>query len=423
MTKLTDFKYYQTDNQIDLYVCRNTKFKTNLIQFFLINPLNEKNVSKSALVPFIIYRGSEKYPSSMDFKIHLDELYGAEFSVSVWKRGENQIINFSLEIVNEKFLPTDEPLLEKGFELLRELILNPLFTEEFFQQERDYIIKEIKSLINDKYSYSLQRCYQEMCKEEPFGLYKLGRVEDHRNLKRDHVFDQYKEMLSQKKIYLFVVGDVQEERVADDVNKKFSFEHSQPENVNNTLVKKDVTEIKEVVDNLNVQQGKLVMGFRTGIARSDNLYYPLIIYNGILGGFPHSKLFQNVREKASLAYYASSNIESTKGLLMISSGIQFENYNKTKNIIIEQIDKLSQGDFTADELEWTKKSIISQFKSSADITRGLSGHYLLGLINGKEETINDSINLLNAVSKEDILHVSRSITLDTIYFLNKKVVE
>ncbi|MFW6287542.1 MAG: EF-P 5-aminopentanol modification-associated protein YfmF [bacterium] len=421
MTKLTDFKQYTTDNKIDLYICKNPKFKTNLIQLVITNPLNDKNVSKNALVPFIIYRGSKEYPSSMAFKKHLDELYGAEFSVSVWKRGENQLINFALEIVNEKYLPTDEPLLEKGIELLRELLINPLFTEDFFQQEKEYIIKEIESLINDKYSYSINRCYQEMCKNEPYGLNKLGKIEDHKKLTRDQVYNQYKKMLSQEKIFMFVVGDVEEERVADDVNKSFNFEHDQPQKANNTLVNKQIVEVKEIEEKLNVQQGKLVMGFRTGITRADKLYYPLIIYNGILGGFPHSKLFQNVREKASLAYYASSNIESTKGLLMITSGIEFENYERTKNIILEQVEQLTHGNFTEEELDWTRKSIISQYKSSADYTRGLSGHYLLSLINDNEETITDSINSIARVSREDIIEVSKSISPDTIYFLNKKV--
>lgn len=423
MKNITNFQHFQTDNQIDLYVCKNPKFKTNLIQFVLINPLDIETVSKNALVPYIIYRGSERYPSSKDFKIHLDELYGAELTVSVWKRGENQIINFAMEIVNEKYLPTDEPLLEYGLDLLKELILSPLFTIEFFEQEREYIIKEIKSLINDKYSYSLSRCYQEMCSDEPYGLHKLGRIEDHQKLTHHQVIDQYKKIIQNGRICFFVIGDVDEERVFNDINKEFSFKHKQPKAINNTIVKKEITDVNEVEERLNVQQGKLVMGFRTGTTRSDQLYYPLLIFNGILGAFPHSKLFQNVREKSSLAYYANSNIESTKGLLIITSGIEFANYKKARDIITEQVEKISNGDITEDEIEWTRKSIVSQFMSSADNIKAISGHYLLGLLNEHPETIADSIKNIKKVNREEIIKVGQKIELDTVYFLNKKVDE
>ena len=176
-------------------------------------------------------------------------------------------------------------------------MLNPLFTEEFFQQERDFIIKEIKSIINDKYYYSLNRCFQEMCAEEPFGLYKLGRIEDHEKLTREEVYQQYQKIIQNNRILIFVIGDVDEQSVYEEINSEFNFKHQALKEYNNTIIKKEVAEIKEVEERLNIEQGKLVLGFRTGITRKDELYYPLLMYNGILGSFPHSKLFQNVRRK------------------------------------------------------------------------------------------------------------------------------
>ena len=339
MKEMETFQYYQTDNELDLYICKNKKFKTNLIQMIILCQLNEEDASSNALIPFILYRGSKNYPSSRAFKIELEELYGAELSVSVWKRGEIQLLNFSLEIVNEKYLPTDELLLEKGLALLKDLLLNPLFTEEFFQQEKEFIIKEIKSIINDKYSYSLNRCFQEMCAGEPFSIYKLGRIEDHEKLSRDQVFQQYQEVIKNNRILFFVIGDVDEKRVYEKINNSFNFRHQVVKDYNNTIIINDVKGIKELEERLNVQQGKIVLGFRTGITRKDDLYYPLLMYNGILGAFPHSKLFQNVREKESLAYYASSSLESTKGLLLITAGIDFANYDKTRDIILKELEK------------------------------------------------------------------------------------
>ncbi|HOA40979.1 MAG TPA: pitrilysin family protein [Halanaerobiales bacterium] len=423
MKEMETFQYYQTDNELDLYICKNKKFKTNLIQMIILCQLNEEDASSNALIPFILYRGSKNYPSSRAFKIELEELYGAELSVSVWKRGEIQLLNFSLEIVNEKYLPTDELLLEKGLALLKDLLLNPLFTEEFFQQEKEFIIKEIKSIINDKYSYSLNRCFQEMCAGEPFSIYKLGRIEDHEKLSRDQVFQQYQEVIKNNRILFFVIGDVDEKRVYEKINNSFNFRHQVVKDYNNTIIINDVKGIKELEERLNVQQGKIVLGFRTGITRKDDLYYPLLMYNGILGAFPHSKLFQNVREKESLAYYASSSLESTKGLLLITAGIDFANYDKTIDIILKELEKMRQGDFTEEEFQWTMKSLINSFESTADNNRGLLAHYLLGVINHKTETIKDSIDELGKVKKEDIIRVGEKLQLDTIYFLNKKVTE
>lgn len=421
MNKLNSFIKYQTDNEIDLYLCRNPKFKTNLIQLFLIRPLTPENVSKTALVPNILYRGSQKYPTSRDFKLRLDELYGAELTVSVIKRGEIQLLNFSLEIVNDNYLPDDEPLMARGIDLVFELITNPIFSEKYFKQERDFIIKEIKSLINDKYNYALQRCYQEMCDKEPYGIYKLGKIEDHKNLQRDEVFSEYQNIIKNCYMLAFVIGDINPAEVYNKINRKSVFEHKQPVSFNKTILKKDVNNVKQVQENLDVKQGKMVLGFRTGITRKDNSYYPLLIYNGILGAFPHSKLFQNVREKASLAYYATSRLETTKGLLIISSGIEFDNFPKTKEIILDQINHIKKGDITNNEFEWTKRSLINRFQSSADSLQGLSGHYLLGLLNESVETIDISIEKLSRVTIEDVIKIGSHIKLDTIYFLNRKV--
>ena len=415
------FKYYQTDNELDLYICKNPKFKTNLIQMVILGQLDKETASSNALIPFILYRGSKNYPSSRDFKLELDELYGAELSVSVLKRGEIQLLNFSLEIVNEKYLGIDEALLPKGLALLKELVLNPLFTEEFFQQEKDFIIKEIKSIINDKYYYSLNRCFQEMCAEEPFGLYKLGRIEDHEKLTREEVYQQYQKIIQNNRILIFVIGDVDEQSVYEEINSEFNFKHQALKEYNNTIIKKEVAEIKEVEERLNIEQGELVLGFRTGITRKDELYYPLLMYNGILGSFPHSKLFQNVREKESLAYYASSSLESTKGLLLITAGIDFADYKKTREIILQEVEKMRQGDFTAEEFDWTMKSLINSFENTADNNRGLLAHYLLGVINHRPEPIRESIERLSMVKREDIISVAENIKLDTIYFLNKRV--
>lgn len=421
MEKLNKFTTFKTDNQLELHVCKNDKFKTNLIQFFIIEPLSKETVTLNALLPFVIYRGSTKYPSSRKFRIKLDELYGAELNVAVLKRGENQLINFSLEITNSNYLPMEEDLLEEGMKFIYEMLINPLFRAEDIEQEKVFLQKEIKSLINDKYSYSLERCYQEMCNSESFGIHKLGTIDGAEDVDKQALSINYNRIMKNSYLVMFVIGDLDEENVFNKVNQIFKFDHKQPSKINNTDVIKNVEKIKETRDYLNIQQGKLTMGFRTGITRENEDYYPLMFYNGILGGFPHSKLFQNVREKASLAYYATSKLESTKGLLMITSGIESDKYEGAREIILEQIENIKNGEISEQELEWTRKGLINSLKSHADIIKGLSGHYILGLINGKEDTIDQMIEKIATVKIEDIVKIAKNIKLDTIYFLDKRV--
>ncbi|MEJ6950579.1 EF-P 5-aminopentanol modification-associated protein YfmF [Natronospora cellulosivora (SeqCode)] len=421
MSKVNEFIKYQSSNNIDIYISDNTKFKTNYIQFLILNPLDKDSVSKNALLPYILYRGSKNYPSIRDIKINLDELYGADLSVSVIKRGELQILNFAIELVNEKYLPGDELLLEKALQLINDIIVNPLFTKDFFSQEKEFIVKKIKSLVNDKYSYSLFRCQEEMCSGETYSLNKLGIVEDYQKMDFEDLKNHYENIIEDSYMMMFLVGDLVKEETFKSIDKIFNFKHKKSEFSNPTILKKDVKDIKEIEESLNVNQGKLVLGCRTGINKKDDLYYPLVVYNGILGSFPHSKLFQNVREKSSLAYYASSSLESTKGLLMINSGIEFQNYAKAKEIILKQLDDLKEGNFSEEELEWTKKSLVNGYQSSTDDIRSLSAYYLLGLINKTPETFNEAIEKIKNVSKDDVIKVGESIKLDTIYFLNKKV--
>ena len=420
MKEVFEFTQYQSKNQLDLFVCNYPKFKTNLIQFFIIEPLSAANASKTALIPFVLYRGSQKFSSRRDLKIRLDQLYGADLNISVNKRGENQIIGFTLEVVNEEYLTKKEPLLEQGMKLLFEIIFNPLFAESYVEQEKDFLRQDIISLINDKYSYSIQRCYQEMCKQEPFGLFKLGEVEELEKINQEILYRYYQEMISSSYMALFVIGDLEERQVAEQLEQIFSFKHQQPSLANNTTVVREVNQTKEIIEELNVRQGKLCLGFRTAITRGDCAYYPLLFYNGILGSFPHSKLFQNVREKEGLAYYADSYLESTKGLLMITSGIDFTNYERAREIILLQVEQIKKGEITDNEYQWTKKALLNRYRSVADANKALSSHYLLGLINRKTESIDHFMKKMEQVTKEEVIEVAQNIQLDTIYFLKKE---
>ncbi len=425
-TTQSSFTNFTTSNGINLHISKNTKFKTNLIQLYIVQPLqDELQASKTALIPSVLFRGSRQYPTYRELVLKLEELYGASLNSSILKRGENQLIRFSMELVNERYMPVDEELLSSGIQLLYNLIFEPLvennkFNSRYVIQEKELLAERIKSLFNDKYVYAIERCFNIMCQNEPYGIYKLGSTSSLKKINEENLYLYYRDLIKNNPIDIVIIGDIEEERVCQGFNDIFGFEHQQELGYDNTLIKNNVEKDKRIIEEADVKQGKLSLGFRTGITRKDDLYFALQVYNGILGGFPHSKLFQNVREKTSMAYYVHSSLESTKGLLLITSGIQSENFEQARDIILEQISDIAKGKITDKEFKWTKKGLINQFKSTADSNRGMASHFLLGLINERQESIATMIEKINNVSMSEVVEVASNIKLDTTYFLTQR---
>ena len=166
-----------------------------------------------------------------------------------------------------------------------------------------------------------------------------------------------------------------------------------------------------------MSQAKLVLGFRTNIAYGDPLYGLLLMYNGILGGFPHSKLFQNVREKASLAYYIFSRLERHKGVMVVAAGIDSNDYEKARGIIEEQVEAMAAGRISETEIENTRRGLINHLRTVEDNPYQIINFHLDGTIGGKNYTIAELIRCIEAVTLEEIKAAAEKIKLDTVYLL------
>ncbi|PUU94528.1 EF-P 5-aminopentanol modification-associated protein YfmF [Halanaerobium sp.] len=418
-----EFKSYQ--NRFNLHHLATDKFKTNLIQIYFMLPLkNEKEAAMNALIPSVLERGSKNYKDNQLIKTQLENLYGSNMSFNILKRGENQILRFSLEMVNEKFLTHKSNLTVDAFNLLNDIIFNPLteagkFNEKYFKQEKEILKQDILSLINDKYSFTVENCLSRMCKNEKYGIYKMGSVSVLDQISNQELFDHYQKILSQAKRSLFLVG-----------NFKSSFVNDLFENTELQAGDDIFDEQTEVVyrdkkidfyeQELKVNQARLSIGFRTGITRKMPDYYSLLVFNSLIGGSTHSRLFQEIREKRSLAYYVSSSIETTKGLLLINSGINAENKEKVIELVKKEIAAVAAGDFSEEEFMRSKKSIINHLKQDLDSNKALSAHFLLSLVNNKEESINQTIKGVEAVNREDIIAVAEKLKMDTIYLLKSE---
>jgi predicted Zn-dependent peptidase len=404
-----------------LHIVKTEKYKTNTFVWKMKSPINPENLTKRALLPYVLQSNSKKYRTTTKLRSYLDDLYGASLFVDLAKKGEYHIISFSLEIANEKFLSDPTPLLRKGIEFFSELLTNPnvdgtAFEKGTIDNEKRSLKQRIQSLYDDKMRYSSLRLVEEMCKGEPYALNVHGQMDDVDQITPESLYQYYQQAFSEDEMDLYVIGDVQEEEVHSIANELLKFEARTPKKLEGRSNKSEIKE-KEVKEEQDVKQGKLNIGFRTNVVYGDPDYFALQVFNGIYGGFSHSKLFINVREKASLAYYAASRLESHKGLLMVMSGIDNKNYDQAVSIIKEQMQAMKKGDFTDQELEQTKAVIKNQLLETIDTARGIVEILYHNVVSQTNITLEEWLNGMQKTSKEEIVKVSEKIELDTIYFL------
>ncbi|MEH7094581.1 EF-P 5-aminopentanol modification-associated protein YfmF [Neobacillus vireti] len=413
--KITELQGYK------LHVIATEKYKTNTFVWRMKAPLTKEDVTKRALLPHVLQSSSAKHTSTTALRSYLDELYGATLYVDLAKKGEYHVMSVSLEIANEKFLSDPAPLLKKGFELLSEILTNPnasgnAFDQDTVEKEKRVLKSRIQSVFDDKMRYSNVRLLEEMCKDEPYALQVNGEASDVDAITPENLYEYYQKAFSEDEMDLYVIGDVKEEEVKQLAGHLLQFENRTPKKIQTekSAPRSNVNEVKEVQD---VKQGKLNIGYRTNIVYGDPDYFALQVFNGVFGGFSHSKLFINVREKASLAYYAASRLESHKGLMLVMSGIDLKNYDQAVGIIHEQMDAMKKGDFTDQELEQTKAVIQNQIMETVDTARGLTEILYHNVVADTTISLDTWMDEMNKVTKEEITAVAEKIQLDTIYFL------
>ncbi|SDY48642.1 EF-P 5-aminopentanol modification-associated protein YfmF [Thermoactinomyces sp. DSM 45892] len=409
---------------VRLHVCPSTKFKTTMLVAMFQQELSTKYVTQTALLSNVLLRGTEQYPTMLDLKKKQNDLYGAGLFGDVFKRGERQILHFGVDIANEQYLHDASPLLEEAVSLLCEVITKPaleqdVFMKSYIEAEKRNRKQQIEGLVDDKIQYAAQRSIEAMCKNEPYAIFINGRVEDLPAIQADNLYTYYQELLYHCPLDFYCVGDVDIQKVVSLFERYLPSEMftSERNQLDLSYTAQSVQQVKTVVERLPVNQGKLNMGCRTHITVQDSDYSALLMYNGILGGFPHSKLFMNVREKASLAYYASSRLESHKGIMHIQSGIEIQNFEKAVTIIKEQMEVMRQGQISDQELEQTKATLSNQFREQQDRAYEMIQSHYHSVLSGTNRPLEQILKEISHVSKEDVQKVAQKIQLDTIYFL------
>ena len=415
---------------IKLHCIDTNKFKTNLLSVIITLPMCREQVTFNTVIPAVLKRGTANLKTQEEISKKLENMYGASFDCGIEKIGDNHVIKFYLESLNDKFVPQSDNVstLKESVNLLFDIILNPFiqnnkFKDEYVETEKNNIKLLIESKIDNKDQYALNRCIEEMYKNKPYGLYKYGYVEDLEKIDSENLFNYYLEMINTSKIDILISGDLNKEEVIDVVKNNENIKKLIERKPNN-IVNNEQTENKEndkekeieIEEKMDIGQGKLVIGMNVNI-NDYNSKFPVSIYNVILGESATSKLFQNVREKASLAYTARSNYVRQKNNIYIRCGIEIENYEKALNIIKEQLEDMKQGNFTDEDLENAKKYMVSGIKSVQDEQDSEITYYIGQELSGKLTTFEEYIEEINKVRVEDVKNVANKININTIYFL------
>lgn len=388
-------------------------FKTCEVAMFLTLPLDKTKMSMQALIPEVLKRGSKNYENQLIINRKLENMYGAQISAGTNKNGNYNVIKFYIEFINDKFIPSKEDLKDEAVELLEDIIFNPLvendgFKKEYVEQEKENLKKIILSRKDEKRSYSAGRLIEEMFSDDEYGVFQLGTVEDVDKIDEKSLYEEYKNIIKNAKINFFIIGEN-----VENINVKDIEDNDVKESENTHKIAKEEKVLKEQMD---VNQGKLNIGLDVDY---DNKF-AITMYNTILGGGANSKLFQNVREKAGLAYYAGSSFLRRKNAIAIRSGIELFNYDKALKIIKEQIEEMKKGNITDKEFDEAKKLVVSSIKGLKESQDEIISFMFDQELFDENLSLDDYISNVEKVTKQDVIDVAQHVYINTIYFLEGK---
>lgn len=388
------------------------KFKTNVYALYLTIPLTKENVTYNALIPTVLKRGCEKYNNQLEISKKLEEMYDATFGIGITKVGNNEVLKFYLESLNNNYLPNNEDLSKTSIEMLLNIVMKPYlvngkFDDDYVEQEKENLKKVIESRKDNKDTYVTNRLLEEMFKEEPYGLYKFGNIDEIDNITSKKLYEKYKELIKNSEKYLYIVGDVENLNIESynidekeiTISKEFPVKISEKENI-----------VKEQMD---VTQGKLVIGLNT----PNNKQEVIALYNTILGKGANSKLFLNVREKEGLAYSAGSTYLKRNNAIIISTGIEVSKYNKAVEVIKKQLKDMEDGNITEKEMKDAKQFINAGLNLINESSENMIEYRFDKDLYNEEIDIEKYRKEIEEIKKEDIVKVAKQIKIDTIYFL------
>lgn len=413
---------YELLPDVYLTVLHTDKFRTNCLSVNLLRPLCREEAALNALLPDVLLRGCKMCPDMGEISAWLDSRYGAGVQATVRKKGEVQAIGFFMDYMDEKFAQPGEDLTGDMCRLLGSFLLEPVleggvFRQDYVDGEKVNLINAIMAQINDKRTYASIRLRQEMFAGEAYGVSKNGERDQVEAITPAALYRHYRGILATSRIELVFAGRADGEKVKAALLEALGDLPRAKTAPIHTDLGPMPQSVREKTETMDVTQGNLVMGFRTGVTSGDVDYPAMLMFNGVFGGSLTSKLFMNVREKLSLCYYASSGLDRFKGVMVVASGVDMDKYAQARDEILRQLEACRQGDITAEELESTRSYIQSSLLAGGDSLMRMEDFWLSQLVGGFDYTPEELADWIAQVTREDVARAAGNTVLDTIFFL------
>ena len=411
----------------NIYKVNDNKFKSIYVSYNFTFETKKDEVPKNVITSLILSKGCNKYKTSKEIEEYLSSLYGTNFDINMEKIGDLYNVEFRLECVNKEFLPNKEDVLKPAIDFLFEIIYNPKiennkFDSVIFEREKNFILDKINKRKDEKLKYAVLKTEELLCDQEPFGTYIYGDIKDAENTKLTDIHDMYVKLLEKSSVFVIVSGNLNgyddiDQYINNVFKNKLDKVSINKKLINISCKNRNVSEkINEIKENTQTNQAVITLGMRVNDLE-DNDFYALNVYNSILGGTPSSKLFQNVREKESLAYTAKSRYYRFKGIFVIYAGIEEINYEKAKKVILNQIDDMKNGNISELELNSSKQSLISDLLEWNDSKISLAKLAYTNAVSGQNLTIEELIENMKKVQLDDVARVAKKVKIELIYLL------
>lgn len=412
---------------INIQKINDKKFKSIYFSFNYTINANKKEMTESAILASIMSKSSRKYNSQKQIEKYLGNLYNTLFDVNVEKIGDLYNIEFKLECINKKYLPDNNDVVSDALKFLYDMIYdqsveNGRFDENLVNREKEYIKDKIKEQKDEKLKYGILKMEQILSKDEPFATSVFGDENQIDKITSNDIYNRYINVLNDSCINILISGNLDgydniEEIVKNIFNEKINSSVNAKDLVYDKHIddsnKKDINETYETQQ---TTQSVITFGMRIRNSTTDD-FFALNVYNAILGSTPSSKLFQNFREKESLAYTVRSRYYRFKSIIIIYAGIQKKNYEKAKEVVEKQIKDMEDGNITDIEFNAAKDSLVSDLVEWNDSKMSLAKMLFVNAFTNTNYTLNEMIEKIQKVSLQDVINVAKKITLEEIYLL------
>ncbi len=411
-------------DSVMLGTVRDSRFKTTRLSVNILLPMSEDTAAVNALLCNVLVRSCKKYPDFTTLSRKLGSLYGAELNGSISKMGDMHCLSISVGGLDDRYAIDGESISAELTRLLCEVIFNPKvenesFFEEDVEQEKRQLFDMIDAEFNDKRMYAGRRLIEIMCENELYGINKIGTKEQISALDGRDIYKAWQNMLLTAYFDFTYVGESDSEQIYNVLQNSFKEIKRNPVELSTDVVY-SVFSKNEVVEEMDVAQSKLEMGFRTACAEPEPETMATRLMCTILGGTASSKLFNNVREKKSLCYYCMSRFARLKGIMIVESGVETQNIEAAKEAILAEIEDMKNGNISDFEIEAAKLAAVNSFYAVMDTVGGICLWYSSQLMDATVDSPDEAARKINAVTKEDIVAAAKKLELDTVYILKSK---